>query len=136
MSEHRSGTGAQLSRYVQDYMQRTEATYLALARRSVDPETGQELLPQWIRHLAEGRVPRAPEPWRYRALAAGMETDVEEIKRLAAAQWIGIDLVKAEGGEWLTVPMPPGLSEAARKVVEETARSLAARLAADGPSGQ
>ncbi|MGV9536600.1 hypothetical protein ACWEU6_36125 [Streptosporangium sandarakinum] len=110
-------------------MERTGTTNLALARRSVDPDTGEELLPQWIRHLAENRVPRSPELWRYRALAAGMGVDVEKIKRLAAAQWIGVELAEVDQGEWITVPMPPELSEEDRQVVLETAITAARSLA-------
>lgn len=128
-SERRSGTGAQLSTYVREWMERTGTTNLALARRSVDPDTGEELLPQWIRHLAENRVPRSPELWRYRALAAGMGVDVEKIKRLAAAQWIGVELAEVDQGEWITVPMPPELSEEDRQVVLETAITAARSLA-------
>jgi hypothetical protein len=129
--ERRSGTGAQLSAYVREYMERTGVKNLTLARRSIDPETGEELLPQWIRHLVEERVPRAPEQWRYRALAVGMGVDVEKIKHLAAAQWIGVELVEGDEGEWITVEMPPGLSKAKREIVAENARALARRLASE-----
>lgn len=133
MGEHRTGTGARLSRYVKDYMDRTGVSNLSLARRSRDPETGEELLPQWIKHLVENRVPRSPEPWRYRALAAGMGVEVDLIRRLAAAQWIGVELIDTDKGEWVTVEIPPGLSDSDRQIVIETARSLAHRLA--GESG-
>ncbi len=139
MSEHRSGTGAKLSTYVREYMERTGVKNLALARRSIDPESGQELLPQWIKHLVENRIPRAPEPWRYRALAAGMGVDVERIKMLAADQWVGThltdggDLVELGGGEWATFR---ALSETDRQIVRETALALARRLAAEGRNGE
>ncbi|WP_068924937.1 hypothetical protein [Planobispora rosea] len=129
MGEHRSGTG-QLGNYVREFMERTGDTPYTLSRRSRDPETGQELLPQWIKHLTEGRIPRSPEQWRYRALAAGMDVGVEKIRRLAAAQWIGVELVEAGQGEWIT--LPPGLSEEGRRIVIETAQSLARRLVAEG----
>jgi hypothetical protein len=131
VGEHRSGTGAELSDYVRDYMERTGIKNLSLARRSIDPVSGEELRPQWIKYLVEDRIPRSPEQWRYRALAAGMGVDVEVIRRLAAAQWIGVELVDAGGGEWITVEMPPGLTEDDRRIVRETAISLARRLAGD-----
>lgn len=132
MGEHRSGTGAQLGSYVRAYMERVRISPFTLARRCVDPETGQELLPQWIKHLTEDRVPRSPETWRYRALAAGMGVDVETIKRLAAAQWIGVELVEGDEGEWITVERPPGLSDSDLEIVKENARDLARRLANEG----
>lgn len=135
VGEHRSGTGARLSTYVREYMERTGVSNLALARRSVDPETGDELLPQWIKHLIENRIPRSPEQWRYRALAAGMGADVDEIRRLAAAQWIGVELAETDAGEWITLEVPTGLTDADRRIVRETAISLARRLAGSPDPG-
>lgn len=128
MGEPRSGTGAKLSEFVREYMQRTGVTNLSLARRSVDHETGQELLPQWVRHLIENRIPRSPELWRYRALATGMGIDVEVIQRLAAAQWIGVELVEEAPGEWVTVEVPVTLTAAERRIVRETAANLARQM--------
>jgi len=120
---------AQLTECVRDYLQRTGISAGVLARRCIDPETGQELLAQWVRHLSEGRVRPAPEVWRLRALAQGMQVDLEKLQRLAAAQWLGIELVKVGDGEWLTIEVPPGLTEAKRRIVIETAARLARELA-------
>jgi hypothetical protein len=121
-----------LTRYVRDYLAERGESERALARRAVDPETGLALNHGWINQLAQGQVNRAPELWRIRALAAGMRAPAQFLASLAAAQWLGVEVVETPGGregeEWVTVTVPPGLSPEERdrfvRMVEDIARHL------------
>ncbi|MFB9880965.1 hypothetical protein ACFFMN_23720 [Planobispora siamensis] len=127
--EH-DGTEPRLSAAVRAYLERTRITTHALSQRCIDPETGEGLRDQWLRHLLQGRVTRSLEQWRYRALAAGLGVDVITVKRLAAAQWIGVDVLPDTGADsvGLLVDIPAGLPPADRQVVSDTASTLAHRL--------
>ncbi|WP_219466925.1 hypothetical protein [Nonomuraea rhizosphaerae] len=120
----------QLSRAIRDYLAEHGESERALARRAIDPETQFALQHGWINQLAMGRVSRAPELWRLRALAAGMGVQLSVLAELAAAQWLGVDVarVMAKDGSWVAVSVPEGLSAEGRdrfvRMVEEWARHL------------
>lgn len=132
-----------LSDHIRAFMERSDLSARQLARQSLDPETGQSLNHTYVSALAGGEVPRAPELWRLRALAAGMAeaTDTtnegeyrrrfDELKRFAAAEWLDLgDVLQVPTGEgsWVTVSVPPGLSEEARRDVIKWAEGMAKRL--------
>lgn len=133
-----------LSDYVRDYLQRTGLSRRAFGEQCRDPETGQTLNHTYIGDLVvPGRVPRAPDMWRLRALAAGTPTDsvtegpeqyrrrLEELKRMAAIQWLDLgDVLRVDVGEgaWVTVNVPPTLSSRRREKVIRVAESFAREL--------
>ncbi|MDH2425727.1 hypothetical protein [Sphaerisporangium sp. TRM90804] len=118
----------QLSRFVRDYLAEHGESERALAERAVDPQTGFSLQHGWINQLAKGRVSRAPELWRLRALGVAMSVAPRVLAELAAAQWLGVEVARlkdAPDGSWEAVPIPQGLSEKERanfvRIVEEVA---------------
>ncbi|WP_162794724.1 hypothetical protein [Nonomuraea lactucae] len=140
-----NGTTSQhpLSDYVQAYLERTELSARQLARQCVDPQTGHRLLHTYLSALAANEVPRVPDMWRLRALAAGMATDasvrddsdyrrrLEEIKKVAAIQWLDLgDVLRVDtgGGTWVTVNVPAGLSERRRQRLIKWAEDMAREL--------
>lgn len=132
-----------LSDYVRDWMSRTDLSARQLAKRAVDPLTGRQLLHTYISALAANEVPRVPDMWRLRALAAGMSSltatvdedeyqrRLSEIKKLAAIQWLDLgDVLQVDtgGGTWITVPVPPTLSERRRQRIIRWAKDMAEEL--------
>ncbi|WP_101784266.1 hypothetical protein [Nonomuraea indica] len=132
-----------LSDYVQAYLDRTDLSARQLAKRAVDPETGQKLLHTYVSALAADEVPRVPDMWRLRALAAAMAAAglgldqgeyrrrLDEIKRLAAVQWLDLGdvlTVDTGGGTWVTVSVPATLSERRRQRLIKWAENFAREL--------
>lgn len=125
------GKTDQLSAFVRTYLAEHDESERALARRAVDPMTGLTLQHTWINSLAHGTMSRAPELWRLRALAAGMNVPVQMLAELAAAQWLGVEVAEFSvggGKDWVAVSVPEGLSpeERARfiRMVEDIARHM------------
>ncbi|RCG21934.1 hypothetical protein DQ384_36350 [Sphaerisporangium album] len=73
---------------------------------------------------------RAPDLRRLRALAAAMGEPVENLARLAAAQWLGVEVteVPVDSDEWLAVRVPPGLDEQGRERLRRMAVDLARHM--------
>jgi hypothetical protein len=80
-----------LSRFLRDRMHEGGLSYRHLSAECVDPQTTMRLGFQWIERLAASRLCRAPEPWRLRALAAGLCVPAEVVQHLAARQWLGYE---------------------------------------------
>ena len=133
-----------LGDYLQAHIDRYHAgSRNAFSGRARDPETGQHLLNQWISDLIQGKVARAPEQWRFRALAeaaassgnAGSKAEryrkhLSAIRRLAAAQWLGFDeLLESPDESIATFRVPAGLSEEKRMMVIQWAEMMARDLA-------
>jgi hypothetical protein len=120
-----------LSRFIRDYLAERDTSERALARRAVDPDTGLTLQHGWINQLAMGRVSRAPELWRLRALAVAMGVPAARLAELAAAQWLGVDVaeVGTDDGGWVAVTVPPGLSPEERERFVRMAEDMARHLA-------
>ncbi|MCW2876749.1 MAG: hypothetical protein JWQ95_849 [Sphaerisporangium sp.] len=133
-----------LSDYIRMYQTRTGLSHNQMAKQGRDPDTGNQILVQWLLEMIAGHVARAPELWRLRALAAAMASgddpgrDVEQyrqrldlIRRLAAVQWFEMSelLFESSHASVLAVRVPPSLSEHKRRMVvrwaETTARDLA-----------
>ncbi|MFI6819215.1 4-oxalocrotonate tautomerase family protein [Nonomuraea sp. NPDC050328] len=119
-----------LSRYVRDYLAEHNESERALARRSRDPQTGLSLVHTWINSLVLGITP-APSLWRLRALAAGMGVPTRLLAELAAAQWLGVEVMEAATSndeDWVTVTVPKGLTPEEKerfvRMVEEMARHM------------
>lgn len=143
-SQDGRGSKTPLGDYVQTHLDREEMSSRELVRRSRDPEGPGKLQPQWMNDMIRGDVP-PPALWRLRALAAGMSTNengvrdaagyarqLKEIKRLAAIQWYELEEVveiEIEGGAWVTVSVPPDLSEEDRLKVVKWAETMARDLA-------
>ncbi|PZG20576.1 hypothetical protein [Nonomuraea aridisoli] len=119
-----------LSAFVRDYLQEHDESERGLAARAIDPETGLTLQHGWINQLKKGRVPRAPELWRLRALAVAMETPVAALAQMAAAQWLGVEVADVQTGEEerVSVTVPKGMTPAERerfiRMAEDIARHL------------
>lgn len=115
----------------------------AFVRRARDPETGESLHNQWVIDLIGGKVARAPEQWRLRALAEAMASSGDTgskaeryrqhlgaIRRLAAAQWLGFqELLERVDGSVAMFGVPVGLSEEKRLMVVRWAEMMARDLA-------
>lgn len=132
-----------LSDYVQAYLERTGLSARELSRSSVDVESGQRLLHTYISALAAAEVPRVPDLWRLKALAAGIAKTstshdegeyrrrLDELKRLAAIQWLDLgDVLRVDtgGGTWVTVTVPPTMSESDRETLKRWAENMARDL--------
>ncbi|MEV4287421.1 hypothetical protein AB0K40_18095 [Nonomuraea bangladeshensis] len=132
-----------LSDYVQAYLDRTGLSRRQFASQCRDPETGQTLNHTYVGDLVGNRVPRAPEMWRLRALAAGIAGDtvtesmsdyrrrVEEMQRMAAIQWLDLgEVLRVNTGEggWVTLSVPADWSDRRRarfiRLAEQLARDL------------
>lgn len=124
------GNADQLSTFVRDYLHEHEESERALAVRAVDPETGFVLQHGWINQLTKGRVSRAPELWRLRALAAAMNAPMILLAELAAAQWLGVEVAEIKSGEedWVAVTIPKGLTPAQRERFVRMAEDIARHM--------
>ena len=67
-------------------------SYGKIAEKAIDPVTGEQLDRRYLADIGRGRLVSSPPPARLRALAAGIGISEEEIKRLAAAQWLEYQL--------------------------------------------
>ncbi|MET8866469.1 hypothetical protein ABZW11_26325 [Nonomuraea sp. NPDC004580] len=136
-----SATERPLSDHVQAYLDRTGLSRRTLAEQCRDPETGQTLNHTYIGDLVSNRVPRAPEMWRLRALAAGTPGEsiadgsddyrrrLDALKRMAAIQWLDLgDVLRVEtgSGAWITVHVPESLSDRRRQTIVRMAEDMAA----------
>lgn len=102
-----------LGRYVRDALAGQNLSYRRVAVRAVDPETGQRLGFQWISKLAAGGLPKAPDPWQLRALAAGLGVAADLVKGLAARQWLDYEVAQITLGDtdWAFYVQARGLPE-------------------------
>lgn len=132
-----------LSDYVRTYLNRTGLSRRQFAEQCRDPETGQHLNHTYVGDLVTMRVPRAPEMWRLRALAAGTPTDaisdgvddyrrrLDALKRMAGIQWLDLgDVLRVDtgGGTWVTVTVPPHWSERRRQKLIRMAEHFAREI--------
>lgn len=116
-----------LSRYLRDYLAEHNESERGLARRATDPDTKLTLQHGWINQLAIGRMSRAPEIWRLRALAVAMGVPVRLLAELAAAQWLGVEVAEVAGAgtDWVAVSLPAGLSPKERERFVAMAEDIA-----------
>ncbi|MER7126695.1 hypothetical protein [Micrococcus luteus] len=93
-------------------------------------EGDRTLIHTWIDQLVHGRMARAPELWRLRALATGMGVPVRVLTELAASQWLGVQVadVAADEETRVLVTIPKGLSSEAKarfiRIAEDIARHM------------
>lgn len=85
-----------------------QRSYRKIAAEAIDPITGEQLSFHYLNDLGRGRVASSPSPARLRALAAGLHVPEDDLKQLAALQWLGYDIttVQVREGEvelWATV---------------------------------
>lgn len=104
-------------------------SYRKIAAEAVDPVTGEQLDYRYINDIARGKVASAPSPARVRALAAGLGVDVDDLKQLAAVQWLDVRIETRHPREgeiqlWSTVRQ---LSEEDLEAVQMLAQSLLER---------
>ncbi|GIH91993.1 hypothetical protein ACFFMN_33705 [Planobispora siamensis] len=135
------GLRTPLSDHVRTYLERAESRGVSKNRfvtSCVDPlNPTKQIYGQWLDALLDGRGPM-PELWRLRALAAGMGADpealkagrsreLEELKRMAAAQWLEYEVEEIRhGDDVIILPVRNGLSEAARRRVRRVAEAALA----------
>lgn len=90
----------QLADLVRERKETLGLSYARLAKRCLDPETGeQSVRDSWLHRLATGLPVQAPELSALRGLAAGLSVPLGRIQDAAGAQFFGIDTVWAAGGE-------------------------------------
>lgn len=130
-----------LSRFVRETMAGQGLSYRRVAVRAADPASGHRLGFQWISKLAGGGLPRAPEPWQLRALAAGLGVPGDLVKELAARQWLDYEVAQITLGDtdWAFYVQARGLPEAdkatLRVLVQEFVRRQE-RRGRDGRAGE
>lgn len=119
------GMRTPLSDYVNGFLKRTGMSKNAFVKACADPEDRTRVMyPQWLDTMLDGRGP-APELWRLRALAVGMATDLEQLKRFAAIQWLDYEIEEvATGGEVIMVPIKHPISEATRRRIRRMAELM------------
>lgn len=123
-----------LSDYVRAFMVGNDLSTRQFADRCRDPDTGQTLNHSYVGSLRSNKVPRAPEMWRLRALAAGTGGNLDELKRMAAIQWLDLgDVLRVDvgGGTFVTVTVPANTSERKRRKIIRMAEAMAREEAAD-----
>lgn len=120
-------TKGPLSGRVAEYLAATGDSERALAARCKDPDTGLKVLHGWINTLVNGDMSRAPEMWRLRALAAGMGVPARVLARLAAAQWLDVEVTEHALSEEssVIVSVPGDLTEDERRKLVRMAEILA-----------
>ncbi|MBT2508875.1 helix-turn-helix domain-containing protein [Streptomyces sp. ISL-98] len=75
-------------------------SYERLAKRCVDPETGEmPVKSSWLHRLVTGLPVISPDLSQLQALAAGLDVPLGRIQDAAGAQFFGIDVVPARSGE-------------------------------------
>ncbi|WP_433415092.1 hypothetical protein ACQP1V_36410 [Microtetraspora malaysiensis] len=127
-----------LSDFISAHVVSKDISYKALAARSEDPVTGQQVTDQWIRDVASGRLRRTPDLWRLRALAAGLGVDLDEIRARAIQQYLDYEVATVQTGdaEWVTVSVPPSLTPEERRRVAEMASEIARMMDKPQRDGQ
>ncbi len=120
------GSRTPLSDYVRDYLTRTRISKSQFVQGCVDPDDPtRAIYIQWLDGLLAGRGP-APELWRLRALSVGMRASLEELKRMAAAQWLEYAVEELRVGEQaILIAIPPGLSDEKRQRIKRLAEAMA-----------
>lgn len=124
------GGADQLSTYIRDFLAEHDLSERQLADRSKDPETGFGLNNGYINSLIRGRASKAPELWRLRALAAGMRVPASLLAKLAAAQWLGVEVAEIATGEadWVAVSIPEDMSPEERERFVRMAEDIARHM--------
>lgn len=124
------GSTKPLSQRVKKHLDETGLSLRDFAEKCRDPQSDRALVYSWIDSLVHGRMTRAPEMWRLRALAAGMGVPAQWLAELSAAQWLGVDVAEVEAGErsWVAVTVPPGLTPEARARFIRAAEDLARHM--------
>lgn len=114
-----------LSDYVRDYLERTKVSKNQFSLRCVDPEDPQRVIYiQWLDRLLNGSGP-APELWRLRALAAGMGANLEDLKRMAAIQWLDYDVAEIRDSDGVVmIPVRRPVSEAELQQITRVTRAI------------
>ncbi|GAA0853210.1 hypothetical protein GCM10009525_82300 [Streptosporangium amethystogenes subsp. fukuiense] len=124
------GSTNPLSRLVRACRDEAGLSLREFADKCIDPQSDRGLLHNWIGELEHGRLPRAPEMWRLRALAAGMGVPVQQLAELSAKQWLGVDVAEIVTGErsWVAVTVPEGLTPEERARFVRLAEDLARHM--------
>lgn len=119
-----------LTQYVKAFLDRTGWSVRELARRARDPISGIGVSHGWVNDIVTQTMERAPDMRRLRALAAAMGEHVDGLARLAAAQWLGVSVIEvpAGEGEWVAVPVRPGMKPDQREQLRIRLTAEADRL--------
>lgn len=102
MTAEASQAGGPLSDLVRERKEELGLTYRALEERCVDPAPDpsekRETGPLWGRStlslLANGERIKPPGPAKIRALAAGLELPVDDVREAAGKQFFGVDTLR------------------------------------------
>mgnify|MGYP000600670648 CR=1 FL=1 len=124
MPPHKTRGRTPLSDYVREVFERSQMSKQAFVRACVDPQDPtRSIYIQWMDQLMEGRGPM-PELWRLRALAVGTGADVEELKAMAAAQWLEYDVEEVHAGDDVIMIPVKGVGEATRRRIRQMAELM------------
>jgi hypothetical protein len=72
-------------------------SYRKIAEDAIDPVTGEQLDHRYLNDIVRGKIVSCPPPARLRALAAGLHVGIDDLKRLAAIQYLEYDVRVYEG---------------------------------------
>jgi hypothetical protein len=117
-----------LSRFLREHNE-SGVSYRRLAVTAIDPVTNAKLGFQWISKLAAGQIPRAPEPWQLRALAAALQVPEEAVKELAARQWLEYEVgeVRLSADEWILFRLARDLPDEDKQMLRRMAEEFVRR---------
>lgn len=75
-------------------------SYVKLAQRCIDPETGEQVVKDsWLHRLESGEPVIAPDFRNLVGLAAGLAVSLEVVQAAAGEQFFGIATVKGASGQ-------------------------------------
>ena len=75
-------------------------SYVKLAQRCVDPETGEQVVKDsWLHRLESGEPVIAPDYRNLVGLAAGLSVSLEVVQAAAGEQFFGIATVRSSSGQ-------------------------------------
>ncbi|MET9516998.1 hypothetical protein [Streptomyces sp. NPDC002994] len=90
----------QLTDLVRERKSALGLSYDRLAKRCIDPESGEQTVKSsWLHRLATGEPVISPDLAQLRGMAAGLDVPLGRIQDAAGSQFFGIDVVTARSGE-------------------------------------
>lgn len=125
------GSNKPLSRLVKEHLESSGQSLREFAEKCHEPQGDRTLVHSWIDQLVHGRMARAPELWRLRALAAGMGVPLQALTELAAVQWLGVEVAElvTMQRDRVVVTVPEDMSPEKRARFVKAAEDLARHMA-------
>ncbi|MFJ5090020.1 hypothetical protein [Streptomyces sp. NPDC088674] len=85
-----------LSRLIQEALDKGDS-YQRISDRAVDPETGTQVVKQYLQKIVRNPPANPPSPANLRAIAAGLEVSDRRVKEAAAQQWLEYEATELAG---------------------------------------